>query len=177
MNVLKIHFIKNKSYTKLQMCFEFLTCPSTIPLIFKHLKNRTSDYIFPGIIMLTQNTKITQSRHQFWIYRHTRNWIGTNSDWVTMVFLHSIRVCAVSEVGQLCLWGPTDELILNTLLFLHTSCKRNYYLRRICIYKPDTFYSRSAFIPDYISLLQNGTLYRPKCPNYMARANSTLHTK
>lgn len=38
---------------------KYLTCPYTIPLVFQTSEKRTSGYIFLGVIMLTQNAKIT----------------------------------------------------------------------------------------------------------------------
>lgn len=45
--------------------FKFLTYPFTIPLVFQTSeKTKPTDNIFPGLSVLTQNTKITQSKKQ-----------------------------------------------------------------------------------------------------------------
>lgn len=45
--------------------FKFLTYPFTIPLVFQtSKKTKPTDDIFPGLSVLTQNIKITQSKKQ-----------------------------------------------------------------------------------------------------------------
>lgn len=54
-----MHLLKSVIYKTVSV-FRFSTCPFTIPLAFQTSEKRTTDYIFPGLIMLTQNTNITQ---------------------------------------------------------------------------------------------------------------------
>lgn len=56
-----MHLLKLVMYKTVNV-FKFPTCPFTNPLAFQTSEKRTSDYIFPGTIMFTQNTKITQSK-------------------------------------------------------------------------------------------------------------------
>lgn len=59
-----MHLFKLVMYKTVNV-FKFPTCPFTVPLVFQTSEKRTSDYIFLGAIMFTQNTKITQSKKQF----------------------------------------------------------------------------------------------------------------
>lgn len=56
-----MHLLKLVMYKTVNV-FKFPTCPFTVPLVFQTSEKRTSDYIFLGAIMLTQNAKITQSK-------------------------------------------------------------------------------------------------------------------